>query len=286
MNALERIGILIAVFIFCIIVWNYVSIHEGFSDANTQIRYGNLQEKLKSKLSDYCELTQFAQAQMKTMYMTANNESESAANSHIQQTYRDIYACRDDLASSRPSCRKIVADFTPCNKYINIPGWSDEDEISLTFVLLDIQNNLADKISVELDYYETMIDKLESAVNMANNPPSSPPGGDLPRISEGFINPYCLDEMRRKAMESQVTKCDALPSLDSEITRVNSILDSEALNNSISRCKSVLGRMIKLQADMDAIKRKWGDDGPQKSYTQFQGGDRIQSLLFSMQQLM
>lgn len=260
---------------------------EGF-DGDLRARYSMVQDILKSRLADYCKLTAYSQSQMKTMYTSANGESESQADSHIQQTYRDIYACKDDLADSR-QCVKVSGDHIPCSTYMSLPAWSDSDETPMTFALIGIQDNLPDKITAEIGYYNGMIQKLQSAVDMANNPPMAPPGAPLPKISEGFQGATCsLEAMRaqqernrRKALES--AECN-VPSLDSEINRMLRLLSSPRLNSALSECSSTLGKMIKLQNDMEEVKRKWGDAGPSKSYKKFGGGDRSKSLLFSMQQ--
>jgi hypothetical protein len=76
-----------------------------------------------------------------------------------------------------------------------------------------------------------------------------------------------------------------LPSLESEIARINALLDSKSVKTAVASTSSTLASMVKMQADIEEIKKKWGDDGPKKSYTRFQGGDRLAGFLFSMKQL-
>jgi hypothetical protein len=77
-----------------------------------------------------------------------------------------------------------------------------------------------------------------------------------------------------------------MPSLDSEIARVSALLDSGEMNAAISNSNGILGKMIQVQADIEAVKKQWDDPGTgaSKSYMKFSGGDRVKSFLFSLQQ--
>jgi hypothetical protein len=60
------------------------------------------------------------------------------------------------------------------------------------------------------------------------------------------------------------------------------------MKNSLEKMDGLLTAMLKIQSDLEKAKNgtlyPWQNDGPLKKFPQFQGGDRIASLLFSMQQ--
>jgi hypothetical protein len=273
---------------------------EGFADSNS---YNSLKTKIQSKLANYCKLTDFAQGQMKTMHTAASKGPGSGldtdAASFIQQMYRDVYACKDELADSRAPCQIVSGDFIPCTTYTNLPKWSG-DEDSLAAALMNIPNDLPARISAESSYYITIIQKLQTGVDAAKNPPAAPPdspstpstnASGKPWSMEGFQNAQCSaaaaqarrERLRREALNKEAGDC-IIPSLDSEIARINALLDSDAINRALQACNGILAQMLQLQADIDEIKRRWGDDGPKKSYDQFKGGDRMQAFLFSLKQ--
>ena len=272
--------------------------YEGFADLNS---YNALKSKVQTKLANYCKLTDFAQKQMVTMFTSSGKGSESDAMVYIQQMYRDIYACKDELADSRAPCQEVSGDFIPCKTYTNLPNWSGSDEGSMAIALSQIPDNLAGRIMAESAYYKAIIQKLQVGIDAAKNPPSAPPDSpSTPAASpsgkpwsvEGFYGGQCSpaeaqarrERMRLDALARGAESC-TIPSLDSEIARVSALLDSDAINRAISNSNGILGQMIQLQADIEAVKAKWGDDGPKKTYAQFKGGDRMQAFLFSLKQL-
>jgi len=273
---------------------------EGFADSNS---YNALKTKIQSKLANYCKLTDFAQSQMKLMHTAASKEPGSGldgdAATFIQQMYRDVYACRDELAGSRAPCQIVSGDFIPCSTYMNLPNWSD-DQDSLGDALMKIPNDLPARISAESAYYRVIIEKLKTGVDAAKNPPAAPPdspstpaanASGKPWSMEGFENVQCSaaaaqarrERLRREALNKEAGDC-IIPSLDSEIARINALLDSNAMNAALQDSNGILAQMIQLQADIEEIKKRWGDDGPKKSYDQFKGGDRMQAFLFSLKQ--
>lgn len=273
---------------------------EGFADSNS---YNALKSKIQTKLANYCKLTDFAQAQMKTMYASASKESGSGsasdAASFIQQMYRDVYACKDELAGSRAPCQVVSGDFIPCTTYTNLPKWSD-DQDSLAAALMNIPNDLAARISAESAYYKAVIQKLKVGVDAAKNPPAAPPdspstpltsASGKPWSIEGFQNVQCSaaaaqarrELLRRDALNKEASSC-TIPSLDAEIARVNALLDSNVMSGALKGSSGILTQMIQLQADIEEVKKLWGDEGPKKSYAKFEGGDRTKAFLFSLQQ--
>jgi hypothetical protein len=247
------------------------------------------------------------------MYTTVSKQSDKEAEAHILQTYKDVYACKDDLSDSRASCKAgitVSGDFIPCSTYTRTPDWTYRNEEDIAVALSAIPDELETRIMVELEYYELIVEKLEYGVSIAQNPPSKPPesssspstdsNGNAWGIgSEGFsglmdkakpskCSPAAIqakiEQERKQALVNSATNC-TIPSLESEIVRINTILDSSSFKKILGVSKATLKRMVKVQADIEAIKKKWSDEGPKKSYVNFQGGDRIASLLFSMQQV-
>ena len=96
-----------------------------------------------------------------------------------------------------------------------------------------------------------------------------------------------MREKRRAKLEKSSASC-SIPTIQSEIDRVNGILNSEALKSAVARCAAVASAGQKLQSQLALLKAgnlyDWQKSGPTKSYAQFKGGDRIAALTFSMQQ--
>lgn len=276
--------------IFCIALfsWRSMTKPEGFADVNS---YNSVKTKVQTRLANYCKLTEFAQAQLRTMHSSATSGSDSDAGSFIQQIYRDVYTCSDELASSRAPCQVVSGEFIPCSTYTKLPTWSGSDSTkdSVASALSQIPDNLAARIMAESAYYKAVIKKLRAGIDAAKNPPSAPPDSpSSPSASpsgkpwgvEGFDGEYCslADLQFRRAQSCKI------PSLDAEIARVNAILDSGNMAAALLSSNGILAQMIQLQADIEAVKRQWDNPGSSKSYKQFSGGDRIKSFLFSLQQ--
>ena len=168
-----------------------MQIEEGFFKSEDD-DYSSLKNNIESTMAPYCELSTFIEGRLKKMYMTpkpldnpikliqerqkqaaelrkkgieppvydndsynAPVESEAQANAHIEQTYNDVYSCKDELADSRPSCTKYKAlkalkgffikkskdNHTPCSLYYNLPEYSEDtidtiaDELSLKILI-------------------------------------------------------------------------------------------------------------------------------------------------------
>jgi len=421
------------------------AVKEGFEGSSLENNYKTLQTKLKSTLASYCSLTNFVQDQMKTMFQADKvsdsggsipGDSETQATEHINTAYRDAYACKDELASSRQSCSGLNAltqanvkmDFIPCTVYMNTPAYDESDTLSAAIALYDIPDNLALRITKEVDWYASIIKKLQDGIDAGANPPSAlppdapgadykaspdqsaPPGapskkegyadiiegftllhegfasskfsnikdkvksaankagsavvsaakktegavvyaakktgsavagaakktgsavvgaakktggavaGAAKRFKELLLGPAkskstqvagakCSPEamrlrqqkMRQKMQEKMAREqmdrqqsLDAesdnctIPDFQSEIDRVNKILNSDALRSALERCAAVADAAKKLQAQLALLKAgnlyDWQKSGPTKSYAQFKGGDRIAGLTFSIQQ--
>ena len=290
--------IAIAILVLC--VWsmtqNKVSL-EGFNDNSTKARYANLRSKITKVLSPYCNVATFAQGQMKQMYMLGNGRTEAQALEDIKTAYRDVYACRDEMAKSRPSCAGFLKgksmDFVSCDTYLNLPEWSDDNQDMIADALNKIPGDLAVRVTMELEWYTAIIKKLNDVIQMGNNPPSTVPAN--PGASEGFANPTCSPAatqarralLKRQQIEGEATSCTP-PSADAEVTRVSALLDSKDLITALASSNSIMTQMVKLKSDQEKAKNgtlfPWQQDGPTKTYKTFEGGDRTKRLIFSMQQ--
>jgi hypothetical protein len=294
------------------------AIKEGFEGSSLENNYGKLQLSLQNTLEPYCSLTDFIQAQMKTMYQTAKvsesgdsvpGDSDAQAAANMKLAYENAYACKDELASSRPTCLGINAlkqasvkmSFIPCPVYMNTPTYDDSDPSLAAIALSEIPDNLALRITKEVDWYAAIIKKLQDGLDAGANPPgklpADAPGADYkappdksapPSEKEGFEGGTCsADVARKRRLDAESESC-TIPDLQSEIDRVNGILNSDALKQAISRCAAVAAAAKKLQRDLALLKDgnlyEWQKSGPKKSYAQFKGGDRVAALTFSLQQ--
>ena len=305
------------------------AVKEGFED--TGVAYRTLQTKLQATLGPYCSLASFIQDQMKTMLMTEKvsetgdsvpGDTSEEAVEHIKKSYEDAYACKDELADSRPSCSgaaklsqsNVKMSFIPCSVYLQTPAYDDSDTSQMAIALSAIPDDLATRITKEVDWYSAMIKKLQSGIDAGANPPTSlpadAPGADWKPKKEGFSDSgtcspaaiqALLEERRRNSLlkkaQDQANKqlliskeaesC-RIPDLQSEINRVNGILNSGALKSAVAECDAIQAAAKKLQSDMIKLKAgtlyAWQNTGPTKSYTQFSGGDRTAAFLFSVQQ--
>jgi hypothetical protein len=155
-----------------------------------------------------------------------------------------------------------------------------------------------------MDWFDAVIKKVKEGLAAGANPPSMPdkppPGPPQPipsieqmnKYTEGFYgscSPEASEFLRRKALEAQASSCKALTA-SSEIARINALLDNPSVFASVSRSKGMMAEMVKLQSDLEKLKNgtlyDWqgGNSGPKKLYPKFNGGDRLQSLLFSLSQ--
>jgi len=349
----HRVAIFLILLIFLLIGLLYfigigAAIKEGFADtapapSALQKSYTDLQANLQSTLGQYCDLTNYVQEQMKTMYMATKvnssgspipGDSESTAEKNILQVYRDVYNCKDELASSRPSCAGAFIlkskgfgniapinpqdnnEFVPCSVYMATPAWiSDSDTDSQAIALASIPDDLTVRVKKELEWYSQIIKKLSDALAAGNSPPSMPP--DSPNSPstdssgkawnsnslEGFANPgQCtpsqlqaklalLQSQKAKAAASSAAATAAscnIPSLNSQITRVKSVLASPDLKATLLQCSSLKASMLKLKSDQAKLIAgtlySWQQPPTARTYKQYAIGDRTSSFTASLQQ--
>ena len=249
------------------------------------------------------------------------------------------YDCMEENYNKEKNLNKMVREkmsfpdyeYVPCDRYMNLPDWPDVGGAAAT--LSNFPNDIADRVSRELQWYSAIIKQLTDALEMGKNPPNAPPesknspskdssgkswssdGGEKPTgkqkpatLNEGFedsaqCSPSAmqarLERERRARLQSKPSgpskpnpaddpdSC-IMPDLATEIRRVNSILSSPQMSNSLSQANGLLGAMKQLQISQQKAKDgtlyAWQQDGPKKSYTSFKGGDRLAALLFSMRQ--
>jgi hypothetical protein len=210
---------------------------------------------------------------------------------------------------------------------MSTPTYDDSDTTSAAIALSQIPDNLALRIYKEVDWYSAIIQKLQSGLDAGANPPtalpadapgadykappdqSAPPGAAAAK-KEGFFaagpsdkcSPEAMrlrqqrkrqqmlmnqQENKQKTIQEESEVCTP-PKLQSEIDRVNGILNSNSLKNAIDKCAAVAAAAKKLEGQLALLKDgnlyDWQKSGPKKSYAQFKGGDRIAALTFSIQQ--
>ena len=345
--------------------------------------------------------------------------SDAEADAKIRKAYEDAYACKDELADSRQSCAgfakfgqsNVKMSFIPCSVYMNTPFYDESDTSLAAIALSQIPDNLALRITKEVDWYAAIINKLQSGIDKGATPPkdlppdspgadykappdkSAPPGAPAKKegyadiiegftlLNEGFKSrfsklkdtvksaakktgsvvggaakkaggavtsaakktggavvsaakktggavtsaakkvggavvgavgavsavaakiqnpfrrnkPICSadaarekrERERREKLDRESRNC-TINGLQSQIDRVNRILNSDALNQALARCAAVASAGQKLQSQLGLLKAgnlyDWQKSGPTKSYAQFKGGDRIAGLTFSIQQ--
>ena len=216
-------------------------------------------------------------------------ETPEEAERHILKVYSDVYACKDDMASSRPLCKNPTPsesdEFIPCSTYLNLPAWNKEDTITPSASLMEIPDTLALHIQQELDWYDGMITKLSKAADLITNTPS------LPAASEGFVGKKCsaadikariaLEEEERK--KKKVSACE-IPPLDDEIKRITSILDSSNLKTVLSRCPGILANMQRLKKIMDDAENGFGSGKAPKKYKVYDNSNRSSAFVNSILQ--
>jgi len=135
----------------------------------------------------------------------APGEDDATATAHVMRAYQDVYACKDDLASSRPSCSSDILKvasldveakdanpgFVSCDNYLNLPDWPDQDGGAA--MLSNIPDDLADRITKEIEWYNAIVVKLTDALDKGNNPPSSPPDSKDTPIADSSGKAWSAD---------------------------------------------------------------------------------------------
>ena len=265
---------------------------EGFFDDSSD--YTALKKRLITELGPYCKTSSFVRDQLKRMSTLTGESSDDNA---INTRYESVYSCSDSLASSRRSCSIFLGKgpnpsmkYVSCNTYMKLPEWSDDCSVPLA--LMKITDDLPERIMRESEWFASIINKLQGSLDAGANPPTTRPSQEeIDKIVEeskkdGFTG-TCIPGAPKPKIPKE-TKPLIIPDATSEIARVNALLDSPELKQASGEMNKLLTTMIKIQSDLEKAKNgtlyAWQQDGPAKSFPKFEGGDRTQSFIFSMQQ--
>lgn len=320
----------VGIIVLIIIHWFAFGSNEGFDEGNSA--YETLRTRLQTDLADYCETGDFVRSQI-TQMMQATGGSATA----VEQVYKDMYACRDILAKSRPSCQIELAlqkanitgtklnrpasnlKYLPCSTFLDLPDWTNDSTPVLA--LKKIKDDLPERLTKETEWFDAVITKLQESLDTGANPPTvnETPRNEQKNDGEGnkdFIkknttvpstpseeekHKYDETAKERARNEGFETICSAqaaalkeaqnctIPDINSEIARVNAILDTPIVQNAVGKCKAQKTAMLKIQSDLEKAKNgelyDWQKDpGKSPGFPKFQGGDRSQAFIHSMQQ--
>lgn len=260
-----------------------------------------------------------ASASEKAASVGPPGETSEQAEQHILKVYKDVYACNDDMASSRPSCKESLIrklqekllghsaksddsdEFIPCSTFLHLPKWDNEDTVTPSAALMLIPDDLAEHLTKEIDWYEAMLNKLSNAANMVQSPPSSPPDTSNTPDSDSSGKSYSADGfldkgkcspsdiqarlalLRKKKLEGKGSSCN-IPPLEDELDRIEALMASGPLKSVLARCPAMLERMTQLKALMDKLEKGLDMNMPKKDYKTFEGGNRADALTFSIKQ--
>jgi hypothetical protein len=295
MKTRDKILFLAGIFILMAIHWYlFPAIKEGFFDDPGA--YDALRGRLRKELADYCRISKFVREQVNEM-----QKATGGGASDISELYTAVYQCTDQLASTRPSCsspNRTGMRFVPCSVFMDLPDWSDEQEVIRN--LRKIKDDLPERLRREGEWFASSIKKLQEGLAAGANPAAgsnpigvAPTADQIKSAAEGFSG-QCSEEateyLRRKALENEAKSCTpGKPiTVGSEVARVNGLLNNPSIRKSVSECKVMMGQMLKLQSDLEKLKNgnlyDWQKDGPKKTYARFEGGDRTQAFIFSLQQ--
>jgi hypothetical protein len=294
MKTRDKIFFGLGIFILMILHWFLFRKKEGFFDNPGS--YNALRGRLRRELGDYCKISTFVKNQINEMQKGVGGDA-----SDTSQLYIGVYQCTDQLASVRPSCsspNNTGMQFVPCSVYLDLPDWSDEQEVIRN--LRRIKDDLPERLIRETEWFAASIKKIREGLDAGANPRAGsnpvgvPPSMEqMDKYKEGFRG-QCSAEaneyLRRKALEDEAKNCrPGKPvTVGSEVARINDLLDDPSVKNSVSQSKGMMSDMLKLQSDLEKLKNgtlyDWQKDGPKKSYPKFEGGDRVKGFIFSLEQ--
>jgi len=295
MKVRDKILFLGSIFALVILHWYFFSRHsiDGFFDRSAD--YDKLRSRLQKELGPYCKLANFVRGQVNEM-----QKGLGGSSSDISQMYLAVYQCTDQLASVRPSCSRpnqTGMRYIPCSTFLELPDWSDDARA--INALSKIKDDLPERLIREMEWFNAVIKKIQEGLAAGANPAAgsnpigTPPSMDqLNSFKEGFYgrcSPEASAYLARKALSKEASSCTPL-TVSSEIARVNSLLDNPSVSASVSQSNRMMTQVSKLQSDLEKLKNgtlyDWqgANSGPKKVYPRFEGGDRLQSFLFSLSQ--
>jgi hypothetical protein len=249
---------------------------EGFQDTSIGGRYTNLQKSIATQMKPYCDLSNTMQARLKTILQQMNNLSSDDADKQVKQTLKTALKGKEVL---------------PCSIY-QLPTYkSDADKTAATEALLEIPDDIASRISLEVKLYADTLNQLQGAIDGGMNPPTTAPSAEDMKKIEGFEGKTCsanaLKLKKQKELELEAASC-SVPDLDSQITRVTSLFQNPDVQSVLKSTKSIFTKLAAYEINEKKMKDgtlfPWQqDNGPKKSYTEYKGGDnRAAALVFSM----
>jgi len=181
---------------------------------------------------------------------------------------------------------------------MDLPGWGDEDTVMKA--LRKITKDLPERLVREGDWFEAVMKKVQTGLDAGarpqagDNPPGVAPTVDqmnkFKKDNEGFT--CSLDAMallKQKQLEKELKSCTPITP-DSEIDRVNSILDDPSIVASVRRMGRLYEIAKKLQSDLEKLKNgslyDWQKAGPRRTYTVCSGTSRPELLICSLRNMM
>ena len=249
---------------------------EGFEDTSIGGRYTNLQKSIATQMKPYCDLSNTMQARLKTILQQMNNLSSDDADKQVKQTLKTALKGKEVL---------------PCSIY-QLPTYkSDADKAAATEALLEIPDDIASRISLEVKLYADTLNQLQGAIDGGMNPPTTAPSAEDMKKIEGFEGKTCsanaLKLKKQKELELEAASC-SVPDLNSQITRVTALFQNPDVQSVLKSTNSIFTKLAAY--DVNEKKMKDGtlfpwqqDNGPKKTYTEYKGGDnRSAALVFSM----
>ena len=265
----SKTSILLALIIACIVlVLCIVSNNlEAFENPSLQQRYTTLRTRLITDLTPYCELSARMNKRMKEMYMLGEQLSEEDANKRIKQTLKTALNGEDVV---------------PCSTFTDLPEYNSGSESAIADSLSQIPDNLPTRIEKELKLYNDAITTLQGAINEGMK-------------YEGFVgsqtcSPEALRLKRQKELQAKAEAESAsctIPDLDSEVTRVYSLLQSPSFSSAMESSKKLSASVSAMEINEQKAKNgelfSWQkSSGTKKSYATFTGKDNTSALLFSL----
>jgi len=249
---------------------------EGFEDTSIGGRYTNLQKSIATQMKPYCDLSNTMQARLKTILQQMNNLSSDDADRQVKQTLKTALKGKEVL---------------PCSIY-QLPTYkSDADKAAATEALLEIPDDIASRISLEVKLYADTLNQLQGAIDGGMNPPTTAPSAEDMKKIEGFEGKTCsanaLKLKKQKELELEAASC-SVPDLDSQITRVTALFQNPDVQSVLKSTNSIFTKLAAYEINEKKMKDgtlfPWQQDsGPKKTYTEYKGGDnRGAALVFSM----
>ena len=249
---------------------------EGFQDTSIGGRYTNLQKSIATQMKPYCDLSNTMQARLKTILQQMNNLSSDDADKQVKQTLKTALKGKEVL---------------PCSIY-QLPTYKSEaDKAAATEALLEIPDDIASRISLEVKLYADTLNQLQGAIDGGMNPPTTAPSAEDMKKIEGFEGKTCsanaLKLKKQKELELEAASC-SVPDLDSQITRVTALFQNPDVQSVLKSTKSIFTKLAAYEINEKKMKDgtlfPWQQDsGPKKTYTEYKGGDnRAAALVFSM----